>query len=87
MSSHAERIGARITRARQARDWTQLDLANALDRRGGPRYSSRISVWETGRSMPTTEHRQLLAEVLEVPVERFFAWWLPEDGEEDEPAP
>ena len=81
MSSHAERIGARIARDREARDWTQQDLADALAERGGPRYSSRVSVWETGRSMPSEEHRQLLAEVLGVLVGRYFAWHIPEDDE------
>lgn len=79
MDGYSERVGARIRRAREAKGWSQLDLANALGALGGPRYSSRISIWETGRSLPSEEHRQLHAVVLDVPVERFFAWSLPDD--------
>lgn len=74
MNVLAQRVGRRIRHDREARGWTQLELADALSDAGGPRYSSRISIWESGRSLPSEDHRQLLARVLGVPVDRYFAW-------------
>jgi transcriptional regulator with XRE-family HTH domain len=75
----ARRVGARIKRDRIAKGWTQLDLANALRDRGGPSYSSRVSLWETTKSLPSEDHRLLLADVLDQPAERYFALFQPDD--------
>jgi len=58
-----------------------MELANAMAEQ---QYPSRISLWETGRSLPSESNRVELATVLGVSTETFFAWSLPED-EEDEP--
>jgi transcriptional regulator with XRE-family HTH domain len=79
VDGYSQRIGARIRRAREAKGWSQLDLANAVAERGGPRYSSRISIWETGRSLPSEEHRRILADALDVPIEHFYAWSADDD--------
>jgi transcriptional regulator with XRE-family HTH domain len=68
-SEFVKRVGIRIRRAREAKDWTQLQLANALP---GERYSSQISVWENGRAMPSLQNLEALARALEVPIEAFF---------------
>jgi ribosome-binding protein aMBF1 (putative translation factor) len=65
-----KRVGLRIRRERQARGWTQLQLANAMV---GEHYSSQISVWERGRAMPSIANLETLADALGVPVETFFS--------------
>ena len=72
------RVGFRIKRDREAKGWSQLELANALGDAGGPRYSNRISLWENG-SLPSEPNRLLLAQVLEKPADRYFNWSQPDD--------
>lgn len=69
MKEFVRRVGVRIRHAREAKGWTQLQLADALP---GQRYSSQISVWETGRAMPNLRNLEALATALDVPVEAFF---------------
>lgn len=79
VSMLSRRIGPRIKRDREAKDWSQLDLANALSDVGGPRYSSRVSIWENSSSLPSESNRLLLAQVLEQPADRYFALSQPDD--------
>jgi transcriptional regulator with XRE-family HTH domain len=81
-----QRVGPRIRRDRLAKGWTQQDLVDALAAAGGPRYSTRISLWETRSSLPSEQHRLLLARVLDVPADRYFALSQPDDATNDSAA-
>jgi transcriptional regulator with XRE-family HTH domain len=59
-----EDIGIRIAAARQARGWTQGELATHV---GVSR--SAVAQWETGRAGQVTTNLARIAEVLEVGVE------------------
>ena len=73
----AQRVGARIREARDAKGWTQVDLARAMpgNRLDGP----SVSRWERGLVMPTPANIDALAEALDKDVSFFYV--------EDEPKP
>ena len=64
---HQTRIGKRIARARNAKGWTQHQLADAIGVN-----DSQISRYETGRHTPKPHRYEALANALEVPAESFF---------------
>ena len=59
-------IGERIREARQARGWTQDELAEAV---GVSR--SAVAQWETGRAGQVTGNLSRIAEVLDVSIEHL----------------
>lgn len=66
-SDFRRRVGARIRRAREAKGWTQTQLAQTMGV-----ADAQVSRWETGRYLPVVPTLEQLAEVLEVPTEAFF---------------
>ncbi len=67
MSSESNSVGGRIRTARQARGWTQSDLAQAV------RVSrSAVAQWETDRAGQLREHLSDVAEVLGLTVEALL---------------
>lgn len=67
---YRERIGERIREAREARNWTQPELARRLP---GTVDAASISRWETGRVEPRADNLQALADALEVDPAYFLA--------------
>lgn len=64
MSSHANRqaltvVGNNVRRAREARGWTQRELAAALDT-----DVMQVSRWERGEHRPNAAYEAALTEVL-----------------------
>jgi transcriptional regulator with XRE-family HTH domain len=66
------RVGARIRSARQAKGFSQRQLADLLP---GATESNNVSRWERGKTMPSWPTLEALAKALDVPV----AWLLSED--------
>jgi transcriptional regulator with XRE-family HTH domain len=67
VENHQKRIGQRIARAREAKGWTQHQLADALGIN-----DTQISRYENGRHTPKPRRYEALANALEVPAETFF---------------
>jgi transcriptional regulator with XRE-family HTH domain len=65
-------LGLRIVRLREAKGWSQADLANRM---GVPR--SRLSKWERGLNAPPFQDLPLLADTLEVSVEEVISGRTP----------
>jgi transcriptional regulator with XRE-family HTH domain len=61
------RIGARIRRTREAKGWTQRQLAYEVDI-----AEAQISRWENGRAMPNPQSLEAVARALDVPAETFL---------------
>lgn len=68
------RCGNRLAEVRQARGWSQGDLAAAVLRRFPDARADRsaVSRWEHSRPMPSLTMALLLAAVLGEPIERLF---------------
>jgi transcriptional regulator with XRE-family HTH domain len=60
-------LGRRIVRLREAKGWSQADLA---DRMGVP--GSRLSKWERGLNAPAFEDLPLLADTLDVSLDEVI---------------
>jgi DNA-binding XRE family transcriptional regulator len=66
-SRYASRIGLRIRQVREARRWTQRDLAARMGV-----DTSLVSRWENGETLPAFHRLLLLAEVLGIEAGEFF---------------
>src|SRR6266508_3105536 len=65
---HKVRVGARIREAREAKGWTQRELAQALPGRvDGP----SVSRWERGGVLPQLDTLRAIADALETTVAAF----------------
>lgn len=65
-------VGQRITRLREARGWSQTDLANRVwPGRQKPRYRT-VHRWETEGVVPSTPLLRRLAEVFGVTIEELL---------------
>lgn len=69
MSEFKERVGRRIADARDAKGWTQVQLARHMP---SSVDGATISRWEKGKVMPTV-HLDALAEALDVDPSYFMA--------------
>ena len=58
-------LAARIRALREAKGWSQAELARRLGKRGG---QGEISTWETGKVVPETANVERLAEAFGVTV-------------------
>jgi len=79
-NDYRKRVGRRIRRARQRKQWSQTRLAQAMSV-----ADAQISRWETGRVMPSPRNLQRIGEALDVPAETFLM--VSEDEDVDEPEP
>ena len=61
-------IGARIRDSREAKGWTQRQLAHRIDV-----AEAQISRWENGRALPQPQSLEAVARALEVPVESLLS--------------
>lgn len=68
-AEYKARVGARIRDAREAKGWTQTQLARQLP---GTVDGASISRWETGKVMPQTDNLEALARALDVDVSYFL---------------
>lgn len=68
-AEHKERIGARIRDARDAKGWTQAELARALP---GTVDGPSVSRWERGKVSPHPETLEAIATALDVDVSYFL---------------
>lgn len=68
-AEYKARVGARIREAREARGWTQTQLARELP---GTVDGASVSRWETGKVMPQPDTLDALATALEVDVSYFL---------------
>lgn len=68
-AEYKARVGARIRKAREARDWTQTQLARELP---GTVDGASVSRWETGKVMPQPDTLDALATALGVDVSYFL---------------
>jgi transcriptional regulator with XRE-family HTH domain len=66
-TTHQQRIGQRIAAAREAKGWSQRELADELGV-----SETQISRYERGRTSPKPARYEALANALEVPAETFF---------------
>lgn len=66
-----KRVGRRIRQAREAKGWSQHQLATAMGV-----ADAQISRWETGQTVPQPRNLERLGQVLDVPAETFL---LPDD--------
>ena len=73
ISASAKKLGDKIRDARQARNWSQSDLAAELDRAGlGKRVAnSAVCAWENGVQLPRLRNLQFLSMVLDLPFEEL----------------
>lgn len=78
MSEHKERVGSRIREARNAKGWSQADLARAL--LSGD--ASQVSRWERGKVLPSTATLEEIAKTLDRDYSYFIAP-KPKDGTGD----
>ena len=62
------RIGVRIREARQARGWSQQELAYQVGEAAGTRTLSnqRVGLWERGEELPSDDYFRALEQVLGV---------------------
>lgn len=74
MAEYQQRLGRRIAQAREAKGWSQPELAHHLppSKYGKPRDGSTISRYERGVVTPGSETLEALAAVLEVDVAWFY---------------
>jgi transcriptional regulator with XRE-family HTH domain len=68
------RVGARIRSAREAKGFSQWQLADLIP---GAAEGNSVSRWERGKTMPSWPTLEALAKALDVPV----AWLLSEDDD------
>jgi len=62
-----DKMGKRILALREARKWTQLNLAKSIGL-AGPNAGAAISRLENGKQSPTMRTLEKVAKALEVPV-------------------
>jgi transcriptional regulator with XRE-family HTH domain len=67
-AAHKKRVGDRIRQAREAKGWTQRELANELP---GKVDGPGISRWERGGVMPQSDTLEAIAAALDVDVAYF----------------
>lgn len=77
-AEHRSRVGGRIAQAREAKGWSQRELARQLP---GKVDGPSVSRWETGKVYPE-QYIDALAEALDVDVSYFLAP-APEPGTPD----
>jgi len=70
MVEHQQRVGARIRKARKAKDWSQAELARAMT---GKTDGPSVSRWERGEVLPRPATLDELARVLDVDPSYFFS--------------